>query len=208
MTTTTGRPAAPPVASPAAPRRRGRSRRLALGGALIVVGAIAGFAVYNAEGGREPVIAIARAVPFGQQVTTADLLQVALPEQSGLAVIGWSQTSEVVGRTATTDLYPGQLLTRDAVKAQRLPRAGQAIVGIGVKRGQLPATALAARDVILVIDAALSAGGGVQGTVLRTTDADSTGMRTVDLVVDATDAPAMARLSKSGNAVLVLVHGG
>ena len=208
MTTTTGRPAAPPVASPAAPRRRSRSRRLALGGALIVVGAIAGFAVYSAEGSREPVIANARAVQFGQQVTTADLLQVALPGESGLAVIGWSQMSEIVGRTATTDLYPGQLLTRDAVKAQRLPRAGQAIVGIGVKRGQLPATALAARDVILVIDAALSAGGGVQGTVLRTTDADSTGMRTVDLVVDATDAPAMARLSKSGNAVLVLVHGG
>jgi hypothetical protein len=175
---------------------------------LIVVGVIAGFAVYNAEGSRQPVIAIARAVPFGQQVTNADLRQVALPEDSGLAVIGWAQSSEIVGRTATSDLFPGQLLTRDAVTAQRLPRAGQAIVGIGVKRGQLPATALAARDVVLVVDAALTAGGGVQGTVLRTTDADSTGTRTVDLVVDATDAPAVARLSKSGNAVLVLVHAG
>lgn len=204
----TGRPATPSVAPPTAPRRRGRSRRLALGGVLIVVGVIAGFAVYNAEGSRQPVIAIARAVPFGQQVTNADLRQVALPEDSGLAVIGWAQSSEIVGRTATSDLFPGQLLTRDAVTAQRLPRAGQAIVGIGVKRGQLPATALAARDVVLVVDAALTAGGGVQGTVLRTTDADSTGTRTVDLVVDATDAPAVARLSKSGNAVLVLVHAG
>jgi len=208
MTTTTGQPAAPSVARPAAPRRRGRSRRTALGGALIVVGAIAGFAVYDAGNNREPVIAIARAVPFGQHVTTADLLQVALPADSGLAVVGWSQASEVVGLAATTDLFPGQLLTRDAVTAQRAPRAGQAVVGIGVKRGQLPATALAARDVVLVIDAALTAGGGVQGTVLRSTDTDSAGMRTVDLLVAATDAPAVARLSKSGNAVLVLVQAG
>lgn len=101
MTTTTGQPAAPSVARPAAPRRRGRSRRTALGGALIVVGAIAGFAVYDAGNNREPVIAIARAVPFGQHVTTADLLQVALPADSGLAVVGWSQASEVVGLAAT-----------------------------------------------------------------------------------------------------------
>jgi len=208
MTTTTGQPAASSVAHPAAPRRRGRSRRTALGGALIVVGAIAGFAVYDAGGNWEPVIAIARAVPFGQQVTTADLLQIALPADSGLAVVDWSQASEIVGLAATTDLFPGQLLTRDAVTAQRPPRAGQAVVGIGVKRGQLPATALAARDVVLVIDAALTAGGGVQGSVLRSTEADSAGMRTVDLLVAATDAPAVARLSKSGNAVLVLVQAG
>lgn len=208
MTTTTGRPTAAVATRPSSPKRRGRSRRVALGGVLIVVGAIAGFAVYNAEGGREPVIALARAVPYGQQVTNADLLQVALPQGSGLAVVDWSKASDIVGQVATTDLFSGQLLTRDAVTAHRLPGPGQAIVGIGVKRGQLPATALAARDVVLVVDAAVTAGGGVQGTVLRSTDMDTAGLRTVDLLVAATDAPGLARLSKSGNAVLVLVQAG
>ncbi|QJY47798.1 hypothetical protein [Pseudonocardia broussonetiae] len=191
--------------TPTTARRLGRSRRLSIGALLIVLGAVAAVVVFQQIGDRVPAIGIARAVPFGQQVTEQDLRQILLPSGSELALVEWERTDEIVGRFAVTDLLPGQIMTRDAVTAERLPGPGQAIVGVAVEQGQVPVTPMAPRDQVLVVDAGESSGSGVDANVLRTGPADVGGRRTVDLLVSDVDAPRVARLAEAGRAVLVLV---
>lgn len=199
----TGTP--PTNGSPVAVRRRGRSRLVLIGSLLSVVGAVTGVVVVQQTGQRESVIALARPVPFGQPVTEQDLRQILLSADAGLATVSWTESDEIVGRIATTDLLPGQIMTRDAVTTERLPSPGQAIVGVAVKRGQLPVTPLAPRDQVLIVDAAETSGAGVDASVLRVGDIDVGGERTVDLLVADTNAPLVARMSEAGRAVLVLV---
>jgi hypothetical protein len=162
--------------------------------------------VLNALGAREPVVAVARAVTYGQTIREADLVQAMLPEDSGLAAVPWSQVGGVIGRTAAGRLVPGQLLVSDAVAVVQLPPPGQAVVGVAVKPGQVPATELGAQDRVLVIDGAEGAGVGVEAEVLRSGDADSSGSRTVDVLVDNVDAAEVARLSQAERAVIVLIE--
>ncbi|MDN5758882.1 MAG: SAF domain-containing protein, partial [Tomitella sp.] len=107
--------------APTAARRRGRPRRLSIGALLTVLGAVVGVIVFQQVGDRVPAIGIARTVPFGQQITEADLRQILLPTGSELALVEWTRSDEIVGRFAVTDLLPGQIMTRDAVTADRLP---------------------------------------------------------------------------------------
>lgn len=190
---------------PAVPRRRGRSRLLLTGAVLAVLGALGGVVVAGQIGQREPSVAVARHVPFGQQIVDQDLRRVLLPPDTGLALIEWSRLDEVAGRIAATDLLPGQVVTPDAVTTERLPGPGQAIVGVAVDPGRVPVTPLGARDQVLVIDAGETSGSGVGAIVLRTGEIDLNGQRTVDLLIAATDAPRVARLAEAGRAVLVLV---
>jgi hypothetical protein len=192
---------------PAAPRRHGRSRLLLTGAVLAVLGALAGVVVVGQVGQREPAVAVARHVPFGQQIVDQDLRRVLLPPDTELAIVEWSRLDEIVGRIAATDLLPGQVVTPDAVTTERLPGPGQAVVGVAVERGRVPVTPLAARDQVLVIDAGETSGSGVGAMVLRTGEIDLNGQRTVDLLIAATDAPRVARLAEAGRAVLVLVAG-
>lgn len=187
-------------------RRRGRARRLSIGALMTVLGAVGSVVVFQQIGDRVPAIGIARTVPFGQQVTEQDLRQILLPTGSELALVEWERSDEIVGRYAVTDLLPGQIMTRDAVTADRLPGPGQAIVGVAVEPGQVPVTPLAPRDQVLVVDAGESSGSGVDASVLRTGPVDVGSRRTVDLLVSDVDAPRVARLAEAGRAVLVLVE--
>lgn len=203
------------VASGGRIRRHRSSRLLWLGVALAVAGALIGFVVYTQAGQREPMIAVARPLAYGQTISEADLRPVSLPADSGLSAVAWSQRSSLLNRPAATDLRAGQVVTADSVLAERLPSAGQAIVGIAVKRGQLPGTPLAPRDAVRVVAAGQSpsatagvpgaAGVPIDATVLRVSDADSSGLRVVDLLVDEGQAAAVARLAGAGQAVIVVV---
>ena len=178
---------------------------MSIGALLTVLGAVVAVVVFQQIGDRVPAIGIARTIPFGQQVTEQDLRQILLPRGAELALVEWERSDEIVGRYAVTDLQPGQVMTRDAVTADRLPGQGQAIVGVAVEQGQIPVTPMAPRDHVLVVDAGESSGSGVDASVLRTGPVDVGGRRTVDLLVADVDAPRVARLAEAGRAVLVLV---
>lgn len=219
MTTITRSTGIAPAMAPASDggrvRRHRSSRLLWLGVALAVVGALIGFLLYTKAGEREPMVAVARPLTYGQVISEADLRPVSLPADSGLSTVAWSQRSTLLNRPAATDLRAGQVVTADSALAERLPGAGQAIVGIAVKRGQLPGTPLAPRDAVRVV--AIGAGPGatagapgaagvpIDATVLRVGDTDSSGLRVVDLLVDEGQAAAVARLAGAGQAVIVVV---
>ena len=144
-------------------RRRRSSRLVLLGVVLGVAGALAGLLVYREAGRRIEVIAIARTVPFGQALVVEDLRAATLPTDSGLAAMPWTAVDGVVGRTAGTDLLPGQILTAAAVANAAPPAAGEALIGVAVKPGQLPGAGLSPRDEVLVVPTTATPSGTRSG---------------------------------------------
>jgi hypothetical protein len=121
-----------------------RERRPALAVAavvLILVSAAIGATVVVRAGDRSEVLAVARTVPVGQQLTTGDLKRVRISTDPGLHAIPVSAAPEVVGKVAATTLLPGTLLTPEQLGASQLPGSGQAIVGLDLKGAQMPVPA-------------------------------------------------------------------
>jgi hypothetical protein len=126
-----------------ASRLRGTKRRRSLPhlllGALLVLACAAAFLVVSLNSGnREPVLALARPVSVGQVVTAQDLKQVNVAVDPGVSIVGVSQAASVVGKTMSTSLPAGALLTLDAVGGAGVPAAGQALAALSLKAGQFP----------------------------------------------------------------------
>lgn len=181
---------------------RRRSQIIALG--LAAFGILASFYVTNTLADRDQVIAVARTVTVGSIIRIEDVAPAQLPGDSGLAGLMWSEIDRVVGQTATTTLLPGQIVVAQAVGAPSLPGPGQAVVGVAVAAGLAPAAALGRGDRVAVIDA-VTGGQGILGEVVSesTTSAET---RTIDVVVDASDAAGVAVLSRAGQAAVVLLE--
>jgi hypothetical protein len=207
MTATATRPEDLHVPVRTIPRRRQRSRLFLLGVLLAVLGAVGGVLVVGQTSRRVAVVALARPVVVGHVVRAEDLRSVRLPTDTELATIPWEQATTVIGRLAATDLLPGQILTPDAVTDRRPPGPGQAVVGVAVEAGRVPATPLAPRDRVLVVDSGDLTGPPTEAVVLRSDGAGSGATSTVDLVMADSDAPNVARTAAAGRAVLVLVSG-
>jgi hypothetical protein len=192
-----------------APRlRRRRSSRLMLVGVLLgTLGALLGWFAYTQATQQSPVVVLARAVPYGQPIALADLREVAIPSDTGLNTIAWAEVDGVIGRRAATDLYAGQPLPAEAVSAEPVPAPGQAVIGVPVAPGQLPATSLEPRDEVLVISSE-NVAPTVRATVLRVGAADTAGQRTVDLLVQEGVVGSLARAAIDDHVLLVLVAEG
>lgn len=193
---------------PSPPLRRRRSSSLLVLGVLLgTVGMLLSWFVYQQATDRTPVVAIARPVPFGQKISLADVREALLPSGTDLSTIAWADVDEVVGRLAATDLYPGQPLPPDAVNSEQIPAEGEAVIGVPVGTGQLPATPLQPRDAVLVIRSD-DAGSTARATVLQVGPADSSGRRTIDLLVQEGQVPSLARAATDEQTLLVLVARG
>ncbi len=216
-TGTPGRAAAVNGSSPALspPRRRRRPALLALAVAMVVLGALGAAYLATSLGRTSPVIAIAREVPWGQQITAADLVQARVAGDPALAPIPYGERDQVIGMVAATTLTPGSLLTREALTEQPLPPPGQQLVGVGVSAVQLPATSLRPGDDVLLVPVAGSSGTGtpdaagttgtVEATVVRPGPPGTDGLRVVDVLVDAADGPDVAARAAAGLVAIVVV---
>ncbi|MFC1405103.1 MULTISPECIES: SAF domain-containing protein [Streptacidiphilus] len=215
----------PPLAAGApAPYRIGGARRrrpavLALAVALIAAGGLGGAALYTATGKRVAVIALARNVPAGQAITSADLTEAHIPLDPALKPI--SVNSRVVGMRATADLKAGTLLTSGDLTNAPLVQAGQQVVGVATKHTQLPAVKLepGSRVVLVATPSAAGNASGSNGSAANTLSAltatvvdigspDSDGTVVVDLAVPAAQGAAVADLAASGKFALLLAAQG
>src|SRR3712207_3312030 len=116
----------PPALTP--PRRRRRPALLALALTMVVLGALGAAYLATSLGKTSPVIAVAREVPWGQQLTAADLVEARVSVDPALTPIPYAQRDQVIGMVAATTLTPGSLLTREALTEQLLPPVGQQLV--------------------------------------------------------------------------------
>lgn len=202
--TTVAAPAVDHGAAPVWRLRRTRSSRLLLVAmVLAVLGALLGLYVYRAAVDRDAVIAVARPVADGSIVTVADLREVELPDDSGLAVVPWTDVDTVIGRFAVTDLLPGQIVTADSVTADRVPRSGEAVVGLSVAPGRVPSSVLAPHDTVLVITD--TGEPSIRAQVVRAGEPALDGRRDVDVLVPEADAAQLSAASATDHVSVVLV---
>jgi SAF domain-containing protein len=185
-------------------------------GVLLVVGGALGFSVLAIHlADRQPVLALGRAVPAGQVIRDADLKVVRISVDGQLRGLPASQRNQVVGRPAAADLAADTLLTRTDVGTGTGLGPGKAIVGLGLKTGQLPSEDLGPGARVLVLDTGEATGGGrsepvvlSDGRVTSVKKQDAgvgAGTVAVSVVVDKDKAPAIAAANASGRAALVLV---
>ena len=176
---------------------------LLLGVALAVVSALLATYLYTLAVSREGVVVAARELPFGTTIQLSDLREVALPPDTGLATVLWEHVGSLVGQVADTDIRPGQALTADSVSAERSPAPGEAVVGLSLAPGRVPATPLTAGDGVLVV---LGDGGGVsRAVVLQGGELDATGRRSLDVVVAQADAAQLAAAAAEDRVSVALV---
>ncbi|PWU50831.1 hypothetical protein DLJ47_23130 [Micromonospora sp. S4605] len=186
--------------------RRRRSVPRLLGGALLVVlGAVAfGVVGLRVDPGID-VLAMARPVTAGTQLSDADLRVVHIVPDRALHVVRASERSAVVGRTAAVPLAAGALLTSDQLGAVTDPPPGQSLIAVGVKTGRAPSGLTPGASVLVVI---VPQGAAVDSppqapAVVRAVDlTDSSGITVVSLQMSAESAVRIA--SATGDVALIL----
>jgi hypothetical protein len=213
------------------PRGSGRRPVIAVASLAVVVVCAALFAVIYVHSSRlVAVIGVARQVPEGQVLEVADLRQVDVSVTSGVDVVPVTDASQVIGRQVSVTLLPGTLLSPSDLGRARVLPANEAIVGVDLKPGMMPASGVTAGETVLVVlttpaGSALSVGSPgsagskspqSQPTVIATAtvvgvdsspDDGGSGDVVVSLDVPLVKAPLIADTSAAGQAALVLVGG-
>src|SRR6185312_4575962 len=156
--------------------------------------------------------------PAGSVVTANDVGTTTVAGAQGVHVIPARQLSQVVGLVAATALRPGTLLAPSELTSKLTPGAGQELVPVAVKPSGIPASGLVPGDQVLAV--ATPATGGSNGSaaapaltqpvpaVVQAVDtvADQDGFDVVDLLVSASDGPAVAQQAATGQIALVITH--
>jgi len=199
------------------PTRQRRPGLIALAVLLIVGFALAGALLVSRVAAKTEVLVAARPVPAGHVITRDDLGTASAA--GSLRAIAVSDVATVVGQTAAVALVPGQLLNRDMLTAVPVPAPGEAMIGLSLEPGQLPADGLGPGDRVQVVaipsgrDPAAAAALASDPRVLAEAaevyaarpDAANGGNTLVTLVVPADAGPRLAVYGAAGRAGLVKV---
>jgi hypothetical protein len=202
-----------PVPAP----RRLRERRLrplhaVAAVAVMVVGALGGGVAVMASAASGEYLAVARDVPFGEQLSDADLVTVRVDSPPGLDPVPASDRDEVTALYAAMPLVRGSLLVSGMLTGQPVP-VGQHVVGITVRGDRLPTVRPVPGETVQLVDTGTDTDATV-GTWNALVTAISTseegllapgrsGVVTLDVAVPAAQAPAVARAAAAGELVVV-----
>lgn len=207
-------PAGPPAPKGPTVRQQRRPSRIALGVAIVAVCALAGWWAFGKATTSTPVVMSATALPAGHQIQGSDLRVTRLSGGDGLVTVPGESLTSLVGQYALTDIGSGSPINPAAVGPTFGPAAGQAVVGLSLKTGQLPTQDIRVGAAVRVVASkkteTIAAGSTYSGTVVRVGDTDGklttdqNGTHNIDVSLASDDADAVAQLSGSGTAVLVL----
>ena len=211
-------PAGPVPLRETAVRPRRRRGLWVAGVALVATSGVAAAVLVGRAGNRVEVLAVARAVPVGQMISEADMAVARVAADPALHPVPVSRRAEIVGRPAAVELRPGTLLTDQEVTDAVIPAAGEQVVGVAARPGQLPARGVQPGNRVLVVpvpgdpirggtpttEDAGPVGEPVPARVVQVGPGDADGAVTVDLVVGQTVGPRLAALASTGRVALVL----
>lgn len=211
-----GRPAeALRGATVVAPRGRRRPGLITAGVALAMLGALAAVWLVTSAGDRAEVVMVARDVPYGVALTSADLVLTSVAVDPGVAVVPAVDGADLVGQVAAADLTAGSLLAPGQVTTAAPPGPGEVLVPLPVSSERLPASGLRAGDRLLVVDTPGAAAdppsdppSSFAVTVTRLGAPDLNGVSVIDVVAAEADGPALAARAATGRFALVLVSHG
>ncbi len=115
-----------------------RRKRLAVG---LVLGALAiggNVLVYASLDDTEPAVQVVRDVPAGTRLTADMLRTVEVDVDRSVNVVAGADLSTMIGQYAKVRLVSGSLVSHQAIQAEPLVSAGNAIVAIRAADGELP----------------------------------------------------------------------
>lgn len=193
------------------PKGRRRPGLITAGVALAMLGALVAVWLVTSAGDRTNVVMLARDVPYGATLTSADLALTAVAVDSGVATTSADERASLVGQVAAADLVAGSLLAPGQVTTVAPPGPGEVLVPLPVSAGRLPASGLTAGDRLLVVDTPAASAdppshvpASFAVTVVRLGAPDLNGASVIDVVVAETDGPALAARAATGRFALVL----
>jgi len=134
------------------PRRPGRRPVMAVASIALIATCCAVFALIYLHSTRlVAVIGVSRVIPQGQSVEAVDLRQVDISSASGVNEIPVTAAQEVIGRPAAVTLFAGTLLSPSDIGGGQKLLSTQAIVGVDLKPGMLPASGVTPGESVLVV---------------------------------------------------------
>ena len=206
---------APRGATVVTPKGRRRPGLITAGVALAMLGALVAVWLVTSAGDRADVVMLARDVPYGASLTSADLALTAVAVDPTVATVPADDAASLVGQVAAADLVAGSLLAPGQVSAMAPPGPGEVLVPLPVSTERLPASGLTAGDRLLVVDTPAAAAdppsdapASFAVTVVRLGAPDLNGVSVIDVVVAEADGPGLAARAATGRFALVLqAHG-
>jgi hypothetical protein len=128
---------------------------MAAASALVVFASIAAFSgIYSSAGHQSAVLIVTGTIEQGERITAADLGQASVSISKGVDPILVSDAPELAGKRASVTIPAGSLLTLGDITGSPVVPAGDAVVGIALKAGQLPSTGLVAGEQVMVVQTA------------------------------------------------------
>jgi hypothetical protein len=138
--------------------------------------------IYSRADHQIAVISVTRSVPQGQKIAANDLGVANVVVSGSVSPVPISEARDIVGKVAAVALVPGSLLTNADISSSQSLAAGDAVVGIALKDGQLPSSGVEPGDQVMVVQTETP---GTPAPAASTTATDGTGPATGVLVPSA-----------------------
>ena len=185
---------------------------------VVVLGGLVSMWAVSSYAHRDRVLVIAQNISVGHTITVDDLAGADLTVDPRVAAFTVEQQDQVIGKVALVDLAKGTLINPSQVGQSQVLTAGQVLVPLQLKPGQLPAVGVAPGQRVLLVATPVDTGqpapvGGptdpIEATVSESGAPDpSTGVIVVDVRVPQHVGVALARMAASGNVTVVVLPPG
>ena len=175
---------------------------------VVVCASIAIFAeTYASTNHEAAAIVVTETIQQGQVIRGSDLGQASVAVTGGVVPIPVSDASELSGKRAAVTIPAGSLLVTGDVTGTRSISAGDAVVGMALKAGQLPASGVEPGDPVMIVETASSA-SALDSSASVGASSSGPGSSTGVLVPEATvyDVDSPPADSSSGASELVSVE--
>ncbi len=182
-----------------------RPMRALVGAFLVVAAVVAALALYTSLGDKTEVLAVARNVLAGEQITSADLRVVAISSDDDIPTIAAERRDEIVGQYARVRLAAGALLVDESVQPRPLVDPDRVLMSVEVPAGQVPVGLREQSRIVLVVLPEATGTSTVPVLVEATVAAVPRNL--ADVVSGASGSGGMVALSVEVPADLVAVVG-
>lgn len=178
---------------------------------VVVCASIATFAhTYASTNHQTAAIVVIETIQQGQVIRGSDLGQASVAVTSGVVPIPVSDASELSGKRAAVTIPAGSLLVTADVTGTRSIAAGDAVVGVALKAGQLPASGVEPGDPVMIVETSSSGSALASSASAGASSGDpgsSTGVLVPEAVVYDVDSPPADSSSGASELVSVEVSG-
>lgn len=186
---------------------------------VVVLGGLVSMWAVSSYAHRDRVLVIAQNVPAGHTITVDDLAGADLTLDPRVAAFTVERQGEVIGKVALVELAKGTLVNASQVGSSPALVAGQVLVPLLLKPGQLPVVGVAPGQRVLLVATPADTGPGaaalggptdpIEARIAESGEPDpATGVRVVDVRVPQEAGVALARMAASGSLTVVVLPAG